>query len=210
MSPSSGGGTAPPQLNASDVSTGQWAEPTASSVPLAVVVNSGVTKAATAESSSSTSQPVKIDKHDKRSLAYVWRSLVAGGVAGCVAKTVIAPLDRVKILFQTNNPKFQRHSGAFAQLPVDGVSHQNELPVTSLSFVFQVHFGVFSRQRKKFTGNTACVVFSKVTLPLYSVSFLTLPSSLWRLSNINWCVPEFMACRKRVGGELMVATLYRF
>ncbi|KXS12616.1 mitochondrial carrier [Gonapodya prolifera JEL478] len=50
---------------------------------------------------------------NKRSLDYIVRSLVAGGVAGSVAKTVIAPLDRVKILFQTSNPKFQRHIGSF-------------------------------------------------------------------------------------------------
>lgn len=50
-------------------------------------------------------------KKGKQNIDYVLRSLVAGGVAGCVAKSVIAPLDRVKILFQTNNPHFQRHSG---------------------------------------------------------------------------------------------------
>ena len=36
------------------------------------------------------------------------RSLIAGGVAGCVAKTFTAPLDRVKILFQGNNPNLHR------------------------------------------------------------------------------------------------------
>ncbi|KAE8269393.1 hypothetical protein A4X09_0g2957 [Tilletia walkeri] len=48
---------------------------------------------------------------EKRSWAYVLRSGVAGGVAGCVAKTAIAPLDRVKILFQANNPEFAKYSG---------------------------------------------------------------------------------------------------
>ncbi|CEH18671.1 probable leu5-mitochondrial coenzyme a transporter-member of the mitochondrial carrier family [Ceraceosorus bombacis] len=48
---------------------------------------------------------------DKQSLDYVLRSGVAGGVAGCVAKTAIAPLDRVKILFQAQNPEFQKYSG---------------------------------------------------------------------------------------------------
>ncbi|PWN52825.1 putative LEU5-mitochondrial coenzyme A transporter-member of the mitochondrial carrier family [Violaceomyces palustris] len=48
---------------------------------------------------------------DKTSWNYVLRSGFAGGIAGCVAKTAIAPLDRVKILFQAQNPEFQKYSG---------------------------------------------------------------------------------------------------
>lgn len=54
-------------------------------------------------------QPKKIV--DKRSMDYILRSSLAGGLAGCAAKTLIAPLDRVKILFQTSNPQFSRYSG---------------------------------------------------------------------------------------------------
>ncbi|KAK4193722.1 putative mitochondrial carrier protein LEU5 [Podospora australis] len=50
---------------------------------------------------------------NKRSLDYVWRSGVAGGMAGCAAKTVVAPLDRVKILFQSHNPHFVRYTGSW-------------------------------------------------------------------------------------------------
>lgn len=42
------------------------------------------------------------------------RSGVAGGLAACAAKTVVAPLDRVKILFQANNPQFQKYTGSWA------------------------------------------------------------------------------------------------
>lgn len=43
-------------------------------------------------------------------------SLVAGGMAGAVAKTVIAPLDRVKILYQVTPSSPFTLPGAFASL----------------------------------------------------------------------------------------------
>ncbi|KAI1097926.1 mitochondrial carrier protein LEU5 [Jackrogersella minutella] len=51
---------------------------------------------------------------DKHSMDYVIRSGIAGGLAGCVAKTTVAPLDRVKILFQTSNPQFVKYQGSWA------------------------------------------------------------------------------------------------
>jgi len=50
---------------------------------------------------------------DKQSLDYILRSGLAGGLAGCAAKTVVGPLDRVKILFQASNPHFAKYTGSW-------------------------------------------------------------------------------------------------
>ncbi|KAH8585584.1 mitochondrial carrier protein LEU5 [Bisporella sp. PMI_857] len=52
-------------------------------------------------------------KPHKQSLDYIWRTGLAGGLAGSEAKTVVAPLDRVKILFQASNPQFTRYTGSW-------------------------------------------------------------------------------------------------
>ncbi|ORX88346.1 mitochondrial carrier protein LEU5 [Basidiobolus meristosporus CBS 931.73] len=52
-------------------------------------------------------------KTETKSLSYVLKTFVAGGVAGCAAKTLVAPLDRVKILFQSSNPHFEKYSGTY-------------------------------------------------------------------------------------------------
>ncbi|KAF8513179.1 mitochondrial carrier domain-containing protein [Hysterangium stoloniferum] len=52
-----------------------------------------------------------VDDPGKQTISYISRELLAGGVAGSVAKTVVAPFDRVKILFQASNPQFQKYAG---------------------------------------------------------------------------------------------------
>ncbi|KAH7130683.1 mitochondrial carrier protein-like protein LEU5 [Dendryphion nanum] len=56
-------------------------------------------------------------KLDKRSTEYIVKSGLAGGLAGCAAKTLVGPLDRVKILFQTSNPNFAKYTGSWIGLP---------------------------------------------------------------------------------------------
>lgn len=56
-------------------------------------------------------------KVDKKSYEYLVKSGIAGGIAGCAAKTVVGPLDRVKILFQTQNPQFAKYTGSWAGFP---------------------------------------------------------------------------------------------
>ena len=64
-------------------------------------------------SDSSSIVPLERRKIPKQSWEYVVRSGVAGGLAACAAKTVVAPLDRVKILFQASNPQFQKYTGSW-------------------------------------------------------------------------------------------------
>ncbi|KAF2728488.1 mitochondrial carrier [Polyplosphaeria fusca] len=55
---------------------------------------------------------------DKQSPEYLLKSGIAGGLAGCAAKTLVGPLDRVKILFQTSNPNFAKYTGKWTGLPI--------------------------------------------------------------------------------------------
>ncbi|OJD38611.1 mitochondrial carrier protein [Diplodia corticola] len=66
-------------------------------------------------------------KLDKRSWEYMIKSGVAGGVAGCAAKTVVGPLDRVKILFQASNPQFSKYTGSWTGVAIAlrDIYHQN-------------------------------------------------------------------------------------
>lgn len=66
----------------------------------------------TALKTETTSKPLN-HQIDKQSMEYILRSGLAGGLAGISAKTLIAPLDRVKILFQTNNPHYKQYVGSF-------------------------------------------------------------------------------------------------
>jgi solute carrier family 25 protein 16 len=62
--------------------------------------------------------PAPPSKHiDRKSYDYVVKSGIAGGIAGCAAKTVVGPLDRVKILFQTQNPHFAKYTGSWTGFP---------------------------------------------------------------------------------------------
>ncbi|KAI1377776.1 mitochondrial carrier protein LEU5 [Hypoxylon crocopeplum] len=73
---------------------------------------------------------VKGKQPDKHSMDYVIRSGIAGGIAGCAAKTTVAPLDRVKILFQTSNPQFAKYQGSWAGVAIamrDIYSHDGVL-----------------------------------------------------------------------------------
>ncbi|KAJ2801127.1 coenzyme A transporter [Coemansia guatemalensis] len=70
------------------------------------------------------------------STRYAAATLVIGGVAGCTAKTVVAPLDRVKILFQTHHARFAKYAGTHFGLVRAGAAIYREYGVRGL---FQGH-----------------------------------------------------------------------
>ncbi|CAI7627360.1 unnamed protein product [Penicillium glandicola] len=47
---------------------------------------------------------------DTRNLDFILRNGLAGGIAGCAAKTIVAPLERIRILFQTSHSHFVQYS----------------------------------------------------------------------------------------------------
>ena len=57
--------------------------------------------------------PKDVDMKDKKSFTFISKTLIAGGIAGCVAKTIIGPFDRVKILYQVQHPVYFHHSFKF-------------------------------------------------------------------------------------------------
>lgn len=51
----------------------------------------------------------------EKKYGFVFKSLIAGGVAGMCSKTAVAPLDRIKILLQAHNEHY-KHLGVLSGL----------------------------------------------------------------------------------------------
>ena len=75
------------------------------------------------------------------------------------AKTVVAPLDRVKILFQASNPDFQKYAGTTSSRSVLFTAIYGLYPL-------QDRGAVYSLQSLIFTKRPACEDFCRATLPL--------------------------------------------
>lgn len=81
-------------------------------------IDSEVLTALNAMPTMTTDAPLLAPEFEKQSpkdvpkalLRYILLTALAGGMAGTSGKTLIAPLDRIKILFQTLNPEFRQFS----------------------------------------------------------------------------------------------------
>ncbi|KAG9302494.1 hypothetical protein G9A89_007198 [Geosiphon pyriformis] len=80
--------------------------------------------------------------HDKHSMNYTLRSGLAGGIAGSMAKSVVAPFDRVKILFQTSSPQYQRYAGTWTGV---FIASREIYKTTGLRGLFQGHSATLIR-----------------------------------------------------------------
>lgn len=104
-------------------------------------------------------------------------SLLYGGIAGSVAKTAIAPFDRVKIHFQVAHPELHEFRGNYLQ---DCCSTVNFIFKKDDSMVFLVLYDIYTRPPD-------FLVFSVVILQHLLESFRMLPSTLPLLNNLSSC-----------------------
>lgn len=61
--------------------------------------------------------------NEKTTATFIYKSFLAGGIAGMCSKTAVAPLDRIKILLQAHNNHYKHH-GVFSGLK-EIVVHEN-------------------------------------------------------------------------------------
>lgn len=70
-------------------------------------------------------------QHHRNDVVITLKRVVAGGLAGMLAKSVVAPVDRVKILFQVTNETFSFKKVGVSKLRVRACANRNVLSCSS-------------------------------------------------------------------------------
>jgi len=122
---------------------------------------------------------------DPRTVDFVLKSLLSGGVAGMCAKTAVAPLDRIKILLQAHS-KHYKHLGVFSGLrgivekeslvalyKGNGAQMVRIFPYAATQFTsFEMYkklFGEHTHIGRFFAGSAAGVTAVALTYPLDTI-----------------------------------------
>ncbi|XP_022916533.1 solute carrier family 25 member 16-like [Onthophagus taurus] len=128
-------------------------------------------------------------KTENKNLEFVVKNLLAGGVAGMVSKTTVAPLDRVKILLQAHNKYHARHGvvqglkriitseGPLALYKGNGAQMVRIFPYAAAQFTsFEIYkryldgiFGKTSHVDKFIAGACAGLTSVSLTYPLDTI-----------------------------------------
>lgn len=123
------------------------------------------------------------------SFEFMWKSFIAGGIAGMCSKTAVAPLDRIKILLQAHSKHYKNH-GVFSGLK-EIIAHENFLalykgngaqmvrifPYAAVQFTsYEIYkkylpliFGKNSHVAKFLAGSSAGVTAVCLTYPLDTI-----------------------------------------
>ncbi|BES91909.1 carrier protein [Nesidiocoris tenuis] len=120
---------------------------------------------------------------------FIAKSLVAGGVAGMCSKTAVAPLDRIKILFQAHNSHYS-HLGVFSGIRAvvskeslialykgNGAQMVRVFPYAATQFtafevysqIFKDLMGTHSHAAKLLAGSSAGATAVLLTYPLDTI-----------------------------------------
>ncbi|XP_018326448.1 graves disease carrier protein homolog [Agrilus planipennis] len=128
-------------------------------------------------------------KQNNSDLIFISKSLIAGGIAGMVSKTTVAPLDRIKILLQAHNRHHASHGvynslrhiveneSVFALYKGNGAQMVRIFPYAATQFTaFELYkrffdgiFGPTSHLDKFFAGSCAGLTAVALTYPLDTI-----------------------------------------
>tara|TARA_B110000261_G_C13097089_1_gene362454 strand:- start:27 stop:887 length:861 start_codon:yes stop_codon:yes gene_type:complete len=120
-----------------------------------------------------------LTKNEKNS----YMKLVYGGVAGCIARTMVAPMDKIKIIMQVENNNFGFRQTILNNLKNEGflnlwkgnmINSVRIFPYSGLQFLtydlcketFNANDTKFSSNKKLLCGATAGIVATTITHPI--------------------------------------------